>query len=96
MDLFTSVSVNFLTQSLSISFLTILALIVAGFSSGYLLRSLQRNKAKTRILKLEDEMLRNHAKILSMEKTIADLKKDNNQLRGNAVRRGSQESKWHN
>jgi hypothetical protein len=96
MDLFTSVSVNFLTQSLSMSFLAILALIAAGFSGGYLMRSLQRNKAKTRILKLEEEMLRNHAKILSLEKTISDLKKDNNQLRGNPVRRSSQESKLHN
>jgi hypothetical protein len=60
---------------------------VAGFSGGYLMRTLQRNKAKSRILRLEDEMLRNHAKILSLEKNISDLKRENNQLRNNQVRR---------
>ena len=44
--------------------------------------------------KLEDEMLRNHAKILSLEKIISDLKRENNQLK-NIYARRSQESQLH-
>lgn len=77
---------------MDISLFVLLCIILGGFFAGYLLRTLHRNKAKTRILELEDEMLRNHAKILSLEKSMADLKRENNQLRNNQARR-SQEPK---
>lgn len=86
MELFTSVSTLFF-QPISISFLVILGLIVFAFFAGYLLRAMRKNKAQNRILQLEDEMLRNHAKILSLEKNVSDLKKENTQLRNNQTRR---------
>jgi len=46
------------------------------------------------LLELEDEMLRNHAKILSLEKIISDLKRENNQLK-NIYARRSRESQVH-
>jgi uncharacterized membrane protein YgaE (UPF0421/DUF939 family) len=82
------------SPSFQLSLLGLLGLFVAGLVAGYLLRIMQRNKSKHRLLKLEDEMLRNHAKILSMEKIISDLKRENNQLK-NIYARRSQESQLH-
>jgi uncharacterized membrane protein YgaE (UPF0421/DUF939 family) len=91
MDFFTSVSMNLTTPSFTLSLLGLLGLFIAGLMTGYLLRFLQRNKSKKQLLKLEDEMLRNHAKILSLEKIISDLKRENNQLK-NIYARRSRES----
>jgi uncharacterized membrane protein YciS (DUF1049 family) len=94
MDFFTSVSMTLTSPSFPLSILGILGLFAAGMIIGYLLRIMQRNKSKKRLLKLEDEMLRNHAKILSLEKIISDLKRENNQLK-NIYARRSQESQLH-
>jgi hypothetical protein len=93
MDLFTSVPLS-LTAPSSISFIGLFGLLVAGILTGYLFRAMQRNKGKRQLLKLEDEMLRNHAKILSLEKIIADLKRENNQLK-NIYARRTRESQLH-
>jgi hypothetical protein len=93
MDLFTSVPLS-LSAPISFSSFGLLSLLVAGFAAGYMLRTMQRNKSKKQLLKLEDEMLRNHAKILSLEKIISDLKRENNQLK-NIYARRSRESQLH-
>ena len=93
MDLFTSVPLS-LTAPSSISFIGLFGLLVVGLLTGYLFRAMQRNKSKKQLLKLEDEMLRNHAKILSLEKIIADLKRENNQLK-NIYARRTRESQLH-
>ena len=89
MDLFTSVPLSLTAPSLF--FLTRLA---RPTLAGYSIRAMQRNKRKQQLLKLEDEMLRNHAKILSLEKIISDLKRENNQLKNIYARRGK-ESQLH-
>jgi formate-dependent nitrite reductase membrane component NrfD len=87
MDFFTSVPLSLTAPSLFF-------LLVAAISVGYSIRAMQRNKRKKQLLKLEDEMLRNHAKILSLEKIISDLKRENNQLK-NIYARRSKESQLH-
>jgi hypothetical protein len=87
MDLFTSVSTILATPSFTFTFMELLILSAISMSTGYLIRIMQRNKSKGKLLKLEDEMLRNHAKILSLEKNITDLKKENNQLKNIYARR---------
>jgi len=94
MDFFTSVSMNSLTESFSLSPVLLFSLAVAGFITGYLLGIFKRNKGKKRQLKLEDEMLRNHAKILSLEKNLSDAKRENTQLKNIHARR-NQESQVH-
>lgn len=93
MDLFTSVPLS-LTAPISFSLIGLLGLLVAGILTGYMFRAMHRNKSKRHLLKLEDEMLRNHAKILSLEKIIADLKRENNQLK-NIYAKRSRESQLH-
>jgi hypothetical protein len=93
MDLFTSVPLS-LSAPMPLSILGLFGLFVFGFLAGYMLRALQRNKSKRQLLKLEDEMLRNHAKILSLEKIISDLKRENNQLK-NIYARRNKESQLH-
>jgi hypothetical protein len=87
MDFFTSVPLSLTAPSLFF-------LLVAATLAGYSIRAMQRNKRKKQLLKLEDEMLRNHAKILSLEKIISDLKRENNQLKNIYARRGK-ESQLH-
>jgi hypothetical protein len=87
MDFFTSVPLSLTAPSLFF-------LLVAAICAGYSIRAMQRNKRKKQLLKLEDEMLRNHAKILSLEKIISDLKRENNQLK-NIYARRSKESQLH-
>jgi hypothetical protein len=82
------------TPSFTLSLLGLLGLLLSGLLTGYLLRYMQRNKSKKQLLELEDEMLRNHAKILSLEKIISDLKRENNQLK-NIYARRSRESQVH-
>ena len=93
MYVFTSVPLS-LSAPISFSSIGLLGLLVAGFVTGYVLRTMQRNKSKKQLLKLEDEMLRNHAKILSLEKIISDLKRENNQLK-NIYARRNRESQLH-
>ena len=90
MDLFTSVPLSLTAPILSLSALGLFGLLVVGGASGYALRVMQRNKHKKQLLKLEDEMLRNHAKILSLEKIISDLKRENNQLKNIYARRSKE------
>ncbi len=84
MDLFTSFNLSLISVS---------GIVLISLATGFYMRSFQRKKGRRRILKLEDEMLRNHAKILSLEKNLSDLKRENNQLRSIQVRR-NQESQW--
>jgi len=57
-------------------------LALAGFALGFIFKSAVIYKQRKRILRLEDEMLANHARILALEKKIADSKRE---LNGNSV-----------
>jgi hypothetical protein len=53
-------------------------LALAGFALGFVFKSAVIYKQRKRILRLEDEMLANHARILALEKKIADSKRELN------------------
>jgi hypothetical protein len=55
------------------SLFTVAGAAVAGFVVGYLVKIAIIAKQKRQILKLEDEMLANHSRILSLEKKISEL-----------------------
>lgn len=52
---------------------------IASFGLGLMIKKGIIAKQRKRILKLEDEMLSNHAKILSLEKTLSEVQKENQQ-----------------
>ena len=54
---------------------------LAGFVVGYLLKMGVIEKHRKRVLKVENEMLANHSRILSLEKKVADLEVENKDLR---------------
>lgn len=56
---------------------TLLMLAAASFGSGFLIKSAIVFTQRKRILRLEDEMLSNHARILSLERRVSDQKKTN-------------------
>ena len=51
-----------------------LGLAIVGFALGFIFKSGVLYKQRKRILNLEDEMLANHSRILSLEKRIAENK----------------------
>ncbi len=53
---------------------------VIGLGAGFLLRLAINAKQKKNILKLENEMLSNHSRILTLEKQLSMLEKDNYEL----------------
>ncbi len=53
---------------------------IAGFVAGFLLRIAVNARQKKNLLKLEDEMLNNHSRILSLEKKISNLERENSEL----------------
>lgn len=56
----------------SYSLLTVLGVAVISFGLGLFYKSAIVRKQRKRILNLEDEMLSNHARMLSLEKKIAE------------------------
>lgn len=58
----------------SYSWETTFGLAIACFALGFIFKSGVIYKQRKRILNLEDEMISNHARILSLEKRIADSK----------------------
>lgn len=53
-----------------------------GFAAGLLLKMRIVVKHKKRVLKLEDEMLFNHSRILELEKQVTDLKNEKIKIPG--------------
>lgn len=53
---------------------------ILGLGAGFLLRLAINSKQKKNILKLENEMLSNHSRILDLEKQVSILEKDNYDL----------------
>lgn len=70
------------TPSPSYSIITVGLAFAAGILVGVLVKNGVIAKGKKRVLHLEDEMLSNHSKILSLEKQIADLRKETKDRRG--------------
>jgi hypothetical protein len=55
---------------------TVIGCMLLGVTAGFLIRSAIVFKQRKRILRLEDEMLSNHARILSLEKRVSEAKKE--------------------
>ena len=53
---------------------------IVGVSGGFFLRLAINAKQKRNILKLENEMLSNHSRILNLEKKITNLERENFEL----------------
>jgi len=71
--------------SLILSSFSLPVLLFVSFISlliGYLVKREVIKKYHKQVLKLEDEMLANHARILDLEKKLADMKDENRELRG--------------
>jgi hypothetical protein len=62
----------------SYSILTVIGVAVVSFGLGLLSKMALIRKQRKRILKLEDEMLANHARILNLEKKVTESRKDKN------------------
>ena len=62
------------------SFVTLLITSVGSFAAGLLVRYSIGAKQKKTILKLENEMLNNHSKILELEAKVSQLSNDNAEL----------------
>ncbi len=54
-----------------------------GMSAGFFLRLAVNAKQKGNIIKLENEMLANHSRILSLEKKISGMERENFELLNN-------------
>lgn len=59
------------------SFASVIAIAIAAACAGYLMKMTKIAVAKKRILKLEDEMLANHARILKLQKKLTELEAEN-------------------
>ncbi len=57
---------------------TLVAVAFIAFALGFVTKRAVMYKQKKKILKLEDEMLNNHSRILSLEKKLAEAKKGAN------------------
>ena len=66
---------SLLAIKVSVNVLVLLALCIAAFFTGYLIRSSFISGCKKRIAELEKEMLRDNARILELEKEKVDLMK---------------------
>ena len=71
----------------SYSFLTVLLYSILGYFVGFFLRSTLTTKHKNRIIKLEDGMLKNHARMLELETKISALENENAELIKNPQRK---------
>lgn len=65
----------------SFSLLTVVVLSFGGLCFGALFRFALLSKSKRKIVRLEDEMLANHSRILSLEKKITELEHENKALK---------------
>lgn len=57
---------------------------IVGLAAGFFTRTAINAKQKKNILKLENEMLSNHSRILTLEKQVSLLEKDNYDLSAKA------------
>lgn len=69
-------TITFLILPQSFTILSVTGVGIAGICVGALIKTGILAKQKKRMLQLEDEMLKNHARILKLEKNNAALKED--------------------
>jgi archaellin len=72
----------FLALPDSYSFITVAFIAIAALAAGVLIKFGILAKARSRVLRLENEMLSNHARILKLEKKLTDLQAENSKLGG--------------
>ncbi len=80
-----------LPQSFSLMSVALIALCSAGL--GFLLKMGVLAKSRSRSLKLEDEMLTNHSRILTLEKKISQLEKEKKEMTGSQEMNSIREKK---
>jgi hypothetical protein len=76
-----TLSETILVLPYSFSLITVIISSICFFGLGLLFKNGLIAKSNKRVLKLEDEMLANHARILSLEKKITELETENSALR---------------
>ena len=81
----TAVLANVFTPSSTNFFFIVFVTGLSAFIIGFLLKAALLTKYKRRVLSLEDEMLVTHARILDLEKQVAELKEENAKLRNTAI-----------
>ena len=62
-----------LAIQISVNIFLVLGAVIAAFGVGYMIRSVQINSLRKKVLELESEMLRNHAEILNLQRSKANL-----------------------
>jgi len=62
-----------LAIQISVNIFLVLGAVIAAFGVGYMIRSVQVNSLRKKVLELESEMLRNHAEILNLQQSKANL-----------------------
>ena len=70
--------IDLLSIKNSLSWQIVLGLIVIAFGLGFMVRSAIILRQRKRILRLEDEMLANHSRILTLEKIVSEVRKETN------------------
>lgn len=71
----------------SFSIFSIFGFAIVGFIGGFLMRLAINSKQKRHLLKMEDEMLSSHSRILTLEKKISKLQSENQELSKTAPRK---------
>ena len=62
-----------LAIQISVNIFLVMGAVIAAFGVGYMIRSVQVNSLRKKVLELESEMLRNHAEILDLQRSKANL-----------------------
>ena len=62
-----------LAIQISVNIFLVMGAVIAAFGVGYMIRSVQVNSLRKKVLELESEMLRNHAEILNLQRSKANL-----------------------
>ena len=70
--------IDLLSIKNALSWQIVLGLIVISFGLGFMVRSAIIFRQRKRILRLEDEMLANHSRILTLEKKVSEVRKESN------------------
>ncbi len=73
---------NFLSNG-SYSLGLVIAVAIIAFGLGLLIKYAIISKQRKKILRLEDEMLNNHSRILALEKKLSETRKDTNGISHN-------------
>jgi hypothetical protein len=70
--------IDLLSIKNALSWQIVLGLVIIAFGLGFMVKSAVIFRQRKRILRLEDEMLANHSRILTLEKKVSEGRKESN------------------